>query len=423
MICFLIHGEIFAQKLFPSKDIVSKIWIETGKNNNRIFVPHIKTVQLYHAETPMSYPVLNINGESVLTLHFDDIDSVDHYYTYSIEQYDANWEIQNNDPFSFLEGFNNNPINDYQISGATSISYKHYTLNIPNDDLKITKSGNYLIKVYETSPQNPILTCRFSLYENKLTTFADLKMSHLGSMRNNTHKIRMLLNINQVQVSDIFSDIKIMVLTNNIWATAKTDIKPLFVRDNQIEYEIELNPHNEFRTLNLKELSQNYSDVTEKTTIKGIDHIKLPVDNFRVYTDHKHKNDMNGRNFIEKYNAWDANIDADYFHAYFTLNTDQPLLDGNIYIYGALSHYSLNPWNLMVYNADKKAYENSMLLKQGFHDYYYVHVNSANLDIDFDRIEGNAAQTSNDYLIYVYIRDHFTGTDNLWGFNVVTSFP
>ena len=422
-ICFLYHGNIFSQKLIPSNEIVNKIWTTTGKNNNKIFVPYIKTVQMYLSETPMSYPVLNINGKSVLTLHFDDIDTLTHDYQYVIEQYNATWEIQNSDTFTFLEGFTYNQIRDYEYSGTTSIAYKHYTLNIPNNDIKLKQTGNYLIKVFENTPENPVFTWRFSLYENKANIYAKVSYTHMGNMFHNRHKINMTIDLQQNQVLDIYNDISVFVLPNNLWYLAKKDIHPQFVRENEITYEFDLNPHNEFRTVNFKELSQNYSDIEEIETIKGIEHIKLPGDNFRVYTDYQKSTDMNGRNYIEKFNSNNANYDAAYFYAYFTLKTDQPLLDGNVYIFGALTQYSFNPWNIMVYNIDKNVYENKMLIKQGFHDYYYVHVNSQTLEIDFDRIEGNAAQTSNDYLIYVYIKDPKTGLDNLVGYTIATSAP
>ena len=99
------------------------------------------------------------------------------------------------------------------------------------------------------------------------------------------------------------------------------------------------------------------------------------------------------------------------------------MIEGNVYVYGALTGYSLNPWNLMVYDVDKALYENKMLLKQGFHDYCYAFVYNYDNRIDFSKIEGNFAQTSNDYLIFVYNCDRSTGLDDLLGFTVVTSFP
>ncbi len=422
-LCFHSHGNIYSQQLFPSQEVIDKTWESTSRNGDRVFVPHIQTVQFYLSGTPMTYPVMQIHGNSLLELHFDDVDSVQHNYSYSIEHFDALWQTPNPDINSFMDGFAINRIDNYEISGATSIPYRHYVLSIPNRDVVLKRTGNFLVKVFIDSPERPVITRRFSLYDNKIPVDASLRMTHLGSMKNNAHEITIQTDISRIQVGDIFSDLRVFIVPNYIWHQSVTDIKPLFVRGSSLTYEQSMTPGNEFRTLNLKEISENYSDVEQITIINGVQHIKLPVDHPRGTEKPKSRQDMNGRAFVEKFGAWEHNLDADYFYAYFTLKSELPMLDGNVYIYGALSNYSFNPWNLMIYNVDKAMYENRMLLKQGFHDYKYVHVTSHESRIDFERIEGNFAQTSNDYLIFVYNRDRATNLDELVGYTVVTSFP
>jgi hypothetical protein len=422
-LCFHGNGNIFAQQLYPSQEVVDKTWESTSRNGDCVFVPHIHTVQFHLSGTPMTYPVMHLNGNSVLELHFDDLDSIQHTYSYSIEHFDAAWQIQNPDINSYLEGFMTNRIDNYEISGATSIPFRHYVLQIPNRDIKLKRTGNYLLKVFETSPDRPVLTRRFSVYDTKIPVDAMLRMTHLGSMRNNEHEIVIQADISKVQTADVFTDVKVMIIPNFIWHLSVTDIKPQFVRGNRLTYEKTVTPGNEFRTLNLKEISTNYSDIQQITVIGGKEHIKLPSDVPRANQSPRNQSDMNGRNYVEKFGAWNPHLDADYVYAYFTLKSELPLLDGNVYIYGALSNYSFNPWNLMIYNVDKAMYENRMLVKQGFHDYQYVHVTSHDTRIDFARIEGNFAQTSNDYLIFIYVRDRATNLDDLVGYSVVTSFP
>ncbi len=423
LLVFVANNQVFPQPLFPSQEVVDKTWELTSLNNNCVLVPYIQSVQFYLSGNPMTYPNLAINGKSLLELHFDDIDSMQHNFYYTIEQYDAKWIIRNNDVNSYLEGFANNDLHDYELSAATSIPYRHYVLHLPNNDIKIKRTGNYLLKVFDHSTDSLVIARRFTVYDNQIPIEANLRMTHGGSMKYNGHELYISIDISRIQVVDVFTDIQVVIVPNYIWHKAVTDITPKFIRGDIISYEKIVSPNNEFRTLNLKELNTNYSDIQKLFTSNGIVHLQLPTDIFRNNNPPRSSDDMNGLNYIEKFGSWNSNTQADYFYAYFTLKSELPMLEGNVYIYGSLSGYSFNPWNLMIYDMDKGLYENRMLLKQGFHDYCYAFVTSYDNSIDFSRIEGDFAQTSNDYHILVYNRDRYTGLYNLSGFTVVTSFP
>ena len=44
--------------------------------------------------------------------------------------------------------FENGDITDYEFSFNTIQQYLHYTLTFPTEDMKITRSGNYVIKIF-----------------------------------------------------------------------------------------------------------------------------------------------------------------------------------------------------------------------------------------------------------------------------------
>ena len=64
--------------IFISSFISNKISDDdyTGNNYLRyedyIYVDHIKTVLLHHTGTPLSYPIIQLNGTEQLLLSFDD---------------------------------------------------------------------------------------------------------------------------------------------------------------------------------------------------------------------------------------------------------------------------------------------------------------------------------------------------------------
>ena len=66
-----------------------------------------------------------------------------------------------------MNGFNGEPIEDYEKSFNTTVLYTHYSLRIPNENISLKLSGNYKLTVYndEGDEPVPVLTACFSLVE------------------------------------------------------------------------------------------------------------------------------------------------------------------------------------------------------------------------------------------------------------------
>ncbi|NMD01400.1 MAG: hypothetical protein GYA62_16990 [Bacteroidales bacterium] len=75
----------------------------------------------------------------------------------------------------------------------------------------------------------------------------------------------------------------------------------------------------------------------------------------------------------------------------------------------------------MTYNYDKKQYELTLLLKQGFYDYAYAYLTDKSTKADFGFIEGNHYETENDYYIFVYWRNNSFRYDRLVGVKAVNT--
>ena len=75
--------------------------------------------------------------------------------------------------------------------------------------------------------------------------------------------------------------------------------------------------------------------------------------------------DINGKYYIAVDNAVNKQTDADDVYVHFSLPYDVPVMDGNLYVYGALTNWACNSKNKMVYNFNNKTYELTLLLKQG----------------------------------------------------------
>ena len=90
-------------------------------------------------------------------------------------------------------------------------------------------------------------------------------------------------------------------------------------------------------------------------------------------------------------------------------------LAGDVYIFGGITNYQLNDDFKLTYNPIYSAYEGSILLKQGFYDYYHV-LKNPNGTIDIPYFEGNHFETVNNYTIITYVRDQIADYDRVVGY-------
>jgi hypothetical protein len=97
------------------------------------------------------------------------------------------------------------------------------------------------------------------------------------------------------------------------------------------------------------------------------------------------------------------------------------LLGGSVNVFGALTGWNANKSNEMTWNFNTSAYELTLLLKQGYHNYQYVYVPQGALSADHVNIEGSFWETENDYLLFVYYSDFAARYDRLVGFRLFNS--
>jgi hypothetical protein len=106
---------------------------------------------------------------------------------------------------------------------------------------------------------------------------------------------------------------------------------------------------------------------------------------------------------------------------HFTLPWDDPGIQGSIYLNGELTDYQFNEACKMTYSFERKAFEKSLLLKQGSYNYRYLFVPTGSTRGQTGLVEGDFYETENEYRIMVYHRPVGGRYDKLVGMTVVQS--
>jgi len=429
IVSFGLHTSGQAQNGKPAKS--PKINLEESKEvyygdkvvdyTNRKYDDEIRSIILHSSASELEPPIINLDGAETLILRFDDLSEDVREMNYAFEHCSHDWISSDLQPMDFQEGFNSDIISDYQFSFNTVRNYTNYRLEFPNDRIRLTRSGNYIIKVYANNdPEDIMFVARFMLVEPRATVEPTVRNSSVVSDRDRRQEIDIEVNLGNVPTANPFAEIELVVLQNYRWDNAKRGLKPSFVKDNTLIYdyqnELTFDGGNEFRFFDAKSVryrSENVSDV--KLEEDGY-HIYLTPQKSRAYSQYMFQRDINGRLLIKNDDMQDAHLESDYVQVHFTMSVDAMLGNGNVFIFGQLSNWSLNKDFRMNYNPENLAYEKTILLKQGYYNFMYLwqYVNKETGETSLT--EGDHSETENEYLILVYFKDQSNFSDRLIGF-------
>lgn len=393
--------------------------------DNYIYNENIHTVQLHKVGDVLSQPVIALNGSEQLKLSFDDLADESKDYYYKIFHCTSDWEDSRLSTYDYLEGFEENQIRDFKFSFNTFRNYCHYDLFLPNDDVQFKISGNYLIKVYEAGNEDhSVFTRRFMLYEPRVQIVAEAKRSTILDEMKSHQEIDFSLT-SQIPINDPYRELKVVITQNGRWDNRIDNLQPKFIRNNELLYDLESDNSfeggNEFRFFNCKDVEFKSEGIEQIRYEKPYFYFDLKKDERRPFKVYFYEEDINGQFKIDMADAYDMDTEADYVYVKFSLPYEAPVVDGNIYVFGALSDWGFQQTNKMTYNYERKQYELTMLLKQGYYNYLYAFLKDGEQAANIGYIEGNHYETENEYQLFVYLKENSSRYEKLIGFSSVNS--
>ena len=380
------------------------------RNDNATYRDNIQTVLLYKAGFELTPPIIQLNSAERLLLAFDDMDADHKDYKYTIQQCDAFWNPSELQQMEYLDGFFEDYIDDYKVSYNTTTRYMNYVLVFPTDDLKIRKSGNYIIKVFLGNPddENVVLTRRFIVYEPMVDVMVNVNKAMDLNNRYTHQQVDIRINSMNYTITDSYKDLHVAILQNGRWDNAILNAQPRMITGNLYDYSMQpalaFPAGNEFRYLDMKTLKYN----TDRMKMIAYDydgyHVYIMTDVSRANGNYKSDEDINGRRLISVNQARDPYTEADYAWVHFLLPVASPLTDGGLYVAGSFADWQYRPENKMTYNYDLHAYEAKIFLKQGYYNYAYAFLPNRSKAGDLTYMEGSYWETKNEYAVLVYHR-------------------
>jgi hypothetical protein len=379
--------------------------------SNHIFNDKIKSVQLYQERWNLSYPILKLNSNEKMVLHFDLLDDQAEAYSYTFIHCDKDWNRSDIFPNDYIDGYAENQVEDYQSSFNTTVIYTHYKITFPNDKVRLKLSGNYIIVVYQRDkPDEPSIIQRFIVTEDVVKINTDVHRPQMSADKNTQQQVDFTVTYAGFNFTDPYRNFYAFILQNGRWDNAKKNLKPDFSGVNELKYnslsdKTIFQGGNEFRYFDIKSIRY------QTEYVKGIEFVNssynvylFPSDN-REFKPYFYWQDFNGKYYVAIQEGKKYDIDADYVHVLFTLPSKQFIAGGNMYVSGGLNNWAFNKNNQMIFNPEKGEYECIMLLKQGWYNYEYVYLKNGNSDGTASLFEGSHYETENDYNILIYFRN------------------
>ena len=379
-------------------------------------------IKLYKKGDQLLYPILRLGETEGLELHFDDINNSSRSYFYTYVLCNADWSIANVSNMDYIKGFTQVRLNQYRFSSATQSKYVHYSATLPAANSMPSKSGNYLLKVYENGDTAKLLFSKRFLVVNEKASLAARMQQPFAPEYFLTHqKLLIDLNFRNQDILNPAKEVKVVVMQNNRWDNARTISNPTFIRGRTFEYSDEqqlvFEAGKEWRWLDLRSFrlqsdrvaSVNYNVQPYDVRIRP-DTIRSPI-RYAFYAD------INGRyavSHIENINPWWQG-DIGKVHFTFLPQNGEIPNQYDVYLFGEMTQYQLNDQTRMKWNENLQAYETSILLKNGHYNYCYVTVprNSRQALPSMKPTEGSIWETENDYRVLVYYTPFGSRTDEL----------
>lgn len=384
---------------------------------DRIFEENIQSVRLFPNSgdfaAQMNSPILELNSGVALNLTFDDFAYDPDMYSAKIIHCDFDWTPSDLKENEYLNQYNEFNVLDYEYSIDTRIPYIHYNFVLP----PVSKSGNYVIKVYRGRDESQtILTKRFMVYQKAVNLAARVVPPSTTEDRRKVQQVNVTVNYKGRELFDPRNNLRVMIRQNQRWDNVKVLDKPTMLREDtkMIEYNLfdgsnTFKGGNEFRFLDLRFVRARGMNVKSVKMEEDVVYAEAGIDKIRpdgVYSEYL---DMNGQYAIMNLERQNHERESEYIVTTFYLDPEgvkeQP------YLVGALTLWGLTPDAKMELNPSTNMYETTLILKQGWYDYQYAYKGSDGWDMA--PLEGSHFETENEYEVFIYYRDMGSRYDEL----------
>lgn len=378
-----------------------------AQTHTRIYNEQVRTLRV-------AREVLSLEDMKPLQISFDEMSHDVHFYTYAVE-------MLHSDLLSgeYLHGFTTQDIVNYEHSMNTSREYTHYWFEFPNEDMQITKSGLYRLTIYEDgNPDNKVAEVDFCVVEPLVKIEGKVRANTDIELNGRYQQVDFDVNTAALDLRNP-QEVRVVVTQNNRLDNAVELTQPTYLETSRLRYinnkALIFEGGNEYHHFDA--FSCFYAGTgIDRVVYELGDYHALLFANEPAQGEYIHEFDSDGRFVVNAERTNDDDTEAEYMWVHWTLAVDKPWLDGSVYVGGELFGNELGLKNRMQYDAERKCYWLTALVKQGGYDFqYWFSGKGTQNKTTTQRTDGSYWQTENEYTIYVFWRPFGARYDRLVG--------
>ncbi|MBB1139623.1 DUF5103 domain-containing protein [Myroides sp. WP-1] len=346
------------------------------------------------------------------SIEFDDLYGDEGNYFYRVLAYNYDWTPSQLKPIDYIQGMDNQRIQQYTTSFNTLQMYTHYRLTIPNSVYRITKSGNYILEIYDEDNQ-VVIRRKFVLYENVASVGAQVKRARDLTYIDQKQTLELTVKLGEQPYQNPTSNVKIALFQNGRWDSYITKVPPQYTLGTDLIYKYDQETSfwggNQFRYFDNSDLKQAnnmiYSNSKENDMYKTI---LYPITGW-LEKKYSYFPDINGSFKVRNLFGKNASIEGEYSWVYFSFEPIDDDKNNTYYVTGMFNNYELTSEHQLDYNPQTERYEKAVLIKQGFTNYNVTTAQKGKVSPAHNP-DGNHALTTNKYQVLVY----YKGTTDLY---------
>lgn len=391
--------------------------LSTNAQTQQIFNRNIKTLTLTVDDDPTLPPYLLYASRQYIDIEWDEMSHDYKRYRYHIDHCDWDWNVTDGIFESdYLEGLNDQLVEDFEKSFNTTQIYTHYKLRVPSKEIRLRLSGNYRVLIYEEDEEDtPVLEARFCIYEREAGIIAQLSSNTDVDFNDRHHQMTLSIGYGSLAVIDPEQELKVVVMQNRRWDSRVEGLVPNVRKPNGIEFTHNRNlifpAGNEYHRFEILDVHRTATGVDRIDWFEPYYHATL----FPAVIDHSYSytEDQNGVYVVRSSDNYDDWTTAEYVVVHFFLESPR-LEGGDVYVSGWWAGQTFNPDCKMEYDEARECYHAAILLKQGYYSYEFIQKDGL-----MQRTMGSFYETENEYEVLVYFRQQGARYDRLSGYRLM----
>lgn len=378
----------------------------------------VKTVQLYRSGAELDFPVLGQNSGR-LVLEFDVLRAESEDLRWRLLHCDRTWVPDGLEDYEFMTGFAEGPMEAHDYSFTTRRDYVHYRTVIPGDYATFVLSGNYVVEVSDGEGE-VLLRRRFCVSEQSAKVHAEVVRPYDGVALERRQEVDVKVESGEWRATGNPDYLHVVVQQNGRDDNRRElqfsgyDGAALCFRQRPCNI---FDGGNTFRFFDCSNLHTPMYNLARVEEYGGELFALLKPEEDRSRKHYLSETTLAGGMKVNIQERQNPRLEAEYVWVNFSLPMAQPMLEGSVYIVGALTDWRMDSASRMDYRPEYRAYTKRLLLKQGYYAYQLLVAteqgNSRGGRSATALLEGDHRETPNLYTVYVYHRSPSDLADRL----------